>query len=87
MKEAKKKKEQLQDKSLSKLQRVSSIKEHRKLEREEIRKNEVFQIGSEETPHKQADIVPINRGIEVEEKYARPNVREYLRRRKEKKDE
>lgn len=87
VKEAKKKKEQLQDKSLSKLQRVSSIKEHRKLEREEIRKNEVFQIGSEETPHKQADIVPIIRGIEVEEKYARPNVREYLRRRKEKKDE
>ncbi|WP_197260848.1 Mu transposase C-terminal domain-containing protein [Brevibacillus laterosporus] len=82
---AKLKKSKSEDKGISKAKKVGSIKEYRKVEREEIRKTEVFEIGDAQKQSETAVTKNING--ESMEGYSRPNVREFLKRRKEKNDE
>jgi Mu transposase, C-terminal/Integrase core domain len=82
VKEAKLKQSKFEAKEISKAKKVGSIKEHRKVEREEIRKTEAFEIGDAKEQSETAIITNING--ESMEGYSRPNVRAFLKRRKEK---
>lgn len=84
---ASKRKEQLMDRSLSKAERVGNIKEHRRNEKQGQKYEEAFQLEADKEQKKEAQILPFQSNTVNEQKFSRPNVREFLRRRKEKKDE
>ncbi|WP_236587568.1 Mu transposase C-terminal domain-containing protein [Tumebacillus amylolyticus] len=82
VKQAVKETNKRQTNTSSKAQRVKSIKEHRKVEREERRKEESFVQPTR--AEKQADIIPFSSKQE-EEDFSRPSIKEFLRREKERK--
>ncbi|MEC1698146.1 Mu transposase C-terminal domain-containing protein [Schinkia azotoformans] len=85
--EAVKRKKKTMDNSLSKLERVSSIQEYRKQEKDHFRKEEFLKDSTNTSRHKN-EVIPINmKELENEEQYARTNIRDFLKKRKEKKDE
>lgn len=84
---ASKRKEQLKDTSLSKAERVGSIKDHRRNEKQYQKSEEVFQLENGKEQKKEAQVLPFQSQTENEQDFSRPSVRELLKRRKEKKDE
>jgi len=87
VKNAKKEKEKVQDHNLSKAERVGSIKEYRENEKQEQRIDESFTFIHENVTRQDTQILPIKTNTESEPDYSRPNLREFMRKRKERKDE
>ncbi len=76
-----------QSKDISKAEKTRSIKDHRKAEREKRQEEEIIKFDDEQSNKKTAEVLPFDQSDD-EEKYARPSIKEFLRRRKEqKKDE
>lgn len=84
---ASKRKEQLKDSSLSKAERVGRIKEHRRNEKQIQKSEEAFQLEPGKDQKKEAQVLPFQSNTDNEQKFSRPNVREFMRRRKEREDE
>lgn len=74
-----------QSTSISKAEKTRSIKEHRKNERKERQKEEGFKLGNKQQDDPSSDtVVPFDKKEEDnEEQYARPSIKEFLRRRRE----
>ncbi|PLR75792.1 DNA-binding protein [Bacillus sp. V3-13] len=84
---ASKRKEQLKDHTLSKAEMVGSIKDHRRNEKQSLKSEETFQLEKDIEQKKDARVLPFQFNKENRQDFSRPNVREFLKRRKEKKDE
>ncbi|MFK9095166.1 Mu transposase C-terminal domain-containing protein [Bacillus salipaludis] len=84
IKQAEKAKKSQQDKSLSKAEQVGAIRANRKEEKERQRKIESKPIIEKES--KSTEVVQFPQTV-AEKDFKRPNVREFLKRRKEDKDE
>lgn len=84
-----KRKTENEDHNLSKSERVSSIQEHRKLERDYSRKEQVFNFDKNRVENNvKGEVIPLNQAsIESEEDYARSNIRDFLKRRRDKEHE
>ncbi|MFA9458818.1 Mu transposase C-terminal domain-containing protein [Halalkalibacter sp. AB-rgal2] len=87
VKEAVKKRKVEEDTSLSKAEKVGAIKEYRKHEKDETRKAEALKSEKERPSTKAGEVVYLEQSPENGETYARPNIRDFLGRRKENKDE
>lgn len=74
-----------QSKDISKAEKTRSIKGHRKAEREK-RQEEILKLGDEQPNKKNAEVLPFDQSDD-EEKYARPSIKEFLRRRKGQKED
>jgi hypothetical protein len=74
-----------QSKDISKAEKTRSIKEHRKAERDKRQQDEVIKFDNDKQPNKRTAIVLPFDQSDDEEKYARPSIKEFLRRRKEQK--
>ncbi|MDF2606229.1 MAG: transposase [Bacillales bacterium] len=78
-----KRKEESIDKSLSKLEKVSSIQENRKFERNHYRKEQVFNFEQPTVGNDSWEVIPFNeKSYEKEDNYARSNVRDYVQSQK-----
>lgn len=77
-----------QSSTISKAEKTRAVKENRKNERESRQKEEVFKFGNKQQNEPLADIVvPFDKKDEdKEEQYARPSIKEFLRRRGEEND-
>nr|WP_285890594.1 Mu transposase C-terminal domain-containing protein [Halalkalibacter oceani] len=87
VKEAENKKKTQLNRSLSKTEKVGTIQKHRKHEKEENQKSEAFKSEKPKPYTKTGEVLYLEQSKESEETYARPNIREFLERRKEKEDE
>ncbi|KMY33992.1 DNA-binding protein [Lysinibacillus xylanilyticus] len=87
VKTAKKKKEEVQDQSLSKVERVGSIKEYRKAEKNAQRGEESFVLNNDNGIDQNTDIIPFKSRQETTSDYSRLSVREFMKKRKERDDE
>lgn len=74
------------DNSLSKSERVSSIQDYRKLEKDQSRKEQVFNLGRTNIDSTdKGEVISLKQeNSESEENYARSNIRDFLKRRREK---
>lgn len=84
-----KRKSESEDESLSKLEKVTSIQEHRKLEKDQIQKEQAFSsVEPNLDTNNKGEVIFLNqKNSENEENYARSSIRDFLKRRKEKGDE
>lgn len=87
VKSAKKKKEEVKDRNLSKAERVGSIKEYRRTEKQAQRKEESFIFNHDSSINQETQIVPFKPKQEIEPDYSRPSVRDFMKKRKEREDE
>ncbi len=81
VKPAVKRADEQQSQDISKTQKTKDIKENRKNERDVRKKEEAFSLGKNQKENKPADIVPINKQKDEEERYARPTIKEFLRKK------
>lgn len=85
---ASKRKEKLKDQTLSKAEKVGSIKEHRRNEKRSLKSEEAFQLEKDkEEQMKETEILSFQSNKENNQDFSRPNVRELFNRRKEERDE
>ncbi|GLB62090.1 Mu transposase C-terminal domain-containing protein [Cytobacillus sp. NCCP-133] len=82
VKSAETKANEQQSKQMSKAEKTSSINKNRKQERDTRREDEAFVLGESREDSKSAEVVSINSIEDDEQKYERPSVKEFLRRRK-----
>lgn len=75
------------DENLSKSERVSSIQEHRKVEKDLYRDEQVFKLDQDNQSKEDGEVLAFDDKANTEETYARSNVRDFLKRRKEKENE
>jgi hypothetical protein len=75
-----------QSKDISKAEKTRSIKEHRKAEREKRQEEEIITFGDKQPNNKAAEVLEFEKNDD-EERYARPSIKEFLRRKKEQKED
>jgi len=88
VKPAVKKANEQQSKTISKTQKTKDIKKNRKNERDARKKEEAFSLDKKQKTNKPADVVPINKQVAdgEEGRYARPTIKEFLRKKGRKND-
>lgn len=77
----------MEDRNLSKAERVGSIKEYRRTEKQAQRKEESFIFNHDSSINQETQIVPFKSKSEIEPDYSRPSVRGFMKKRKEREDE
>jgi hypothetical protein len=81
IKPAIKKANEQQYKTISKTQKTKAIQENRKNERDAVKRKEAFSLEEKQKDNKPANIIPIDKLEDNEERYARPSIKEFLRKK------